>query len=286
MKSLVKFIIILIIGFISNQAIAGWVISEVSSDKFGNKQYQTTFIQNNMIRFETESSVAIINLKTGNITLLFGVYRLYWQGSIKEFKESTLAVFEQKLNNIILTAEPSQKYAAQDLITKLREQYKTADIDTSANFSLKIIKTNIEENIAGFNAVKYNISVDGIIAESIWITDSINPYKEIDIESMISFTNQLKPVKSEKSIEGSSVYLNLIKKGLAVKSQESNPRGGLFTTEVSKVIETNINFELFLPPPNYRKAPLAEIMLITDKTDSQYKRQQEFQRARENPLYD
>ena len=191
MKLFIKYIFLLFIGLSSNQLVAGWVISEVSSDKYDNKQYQTTFIQNNMIRFETQSSVAIIDLKTGNITLLFGLYRLYWQGSIKEFKESTLEIYEQKLHNIIMTAPPSQKIIAQDIIAELRKQYETNDVDTINNISLKIIKTNIIDTISGFKSIKYNIVVDSSFVESIWITDSINPYSDIDIESMISFTKEI-----------------------------------------------------------------------------------------------
>lgn len=287
MKFLLKVFLLITFGIISITVNAGWVISEVRSDKYGNKQFQTTFIQNNMIRFETESSVAILNLKTGNITILFGMYKLYWQGSIEEFKKGTLDVFEQKLQNIIATASPEQKEVAMEIISEIRKGLEKNENDTiTNNLNLKIIKTDIIENVAGFNAMKYNIAIDDSLVESIWITDSITPYKDIDIESMISFTNELKPDKNVNSIDGSSEYLNLIKNGLAVKSQEINPKGGFYTTVVIGVIKTNINIEIFQYPPNYRKAQLTEIMLIRDGDSDQYKLKEEFQRAREHPLYD
>ncbi len=239
-----------------------------------------------MIRFETESTVAIINLKTGNIILLFEEYKLYWQGSIKEFKESTLDVYEQKLNNIIITGDSSQKIAAQNLITKLREQNETVNNDSIAKFKIQIDKTTVIENIAGFNAYKYNIAIDDSLIESIWVTDSINPYRDIDIESMVSFTNELIPGENENSIEGSPEYLNLIKEGLAVKSQEINPQGGLFTTVVTGVLETNIKNELFLPPPNFRKTQLAEIILIIETNSGKPNRNQEFNKAQKESIYD
>ncbi len=286
MNFLLKSYLLILIILVSNQAIAGWVIAEVSSDKFGNKQYQTTFIQNNMIRFENEATVAIINLKTGNIILLFDEYKLYWQGSIKEFKENTLDVYEQKLNNIIITGNSSQKIAAQNLITKLREQNETVNNDSIAKFKIQIDKTTVIENIAGFNAYKYNIAIDDSLIESIWVTDSINPYRDIDIESMVSFTNELIPGDNENSIEGSPEYLNLIKEGLAVKSQEINPQGGFFTTVVTGVLETNIKDELFLPPPNFQKTQLAEIILIVETNSGKPNRNQEFNKAQKESIYD
>jgi len=134
--------------------------------------------------------------------------------------------------------------------------------------------------------VKFDILLNDTVVESIWITDSINPYKDIDIESMVSFTNQLKPFEDNNTIEGSDAYLNLIKTGLAVKSQEVNPIGGFYTTIVTSVIETNINNEIFMPAEGYRKAKLAEIMLMEENKNSTYKLKEEFMNAKENPLYD
>ena len=286
MKLLIKIILLLFIGFSTNTAIAGWVISEVSSDKFGNKQFQTTFIQNNIIRYETESSVAIINLNTNNITLIFGLYRLYWEGTIEEFKEGTMEVFEKKLENIISTAPPEQKEIAKDLIVELRKELAEAKSDTLVDLSLEIVETNIQEQISGFNSVKYDILVKDSLVESIWITDSINPYLDIDLERMVSFTNQLKPDHGNTNIEGSSDYLKLINKGFAIKSQTKNPLGGYYSTIVSSVIEREINVEIFLPSPDYRKALLSEILLINEQNSDSYRLRQEFEKAKSNPLYD
>jgi hypothetical protein len=269
------------------KAYAGWVISEISEDNYGNKQYQTTFIQNSLIRFETESSVAIINLRTAEITLVFGYYKLYWQGTISQFKKSTVEVFEQKLKNIVATADPEQKEIARDLIVKIKKDYEEENSDTiNSPFKINIIYKNKQEVIAGFKSKKYEISTSDSLLETIWITDSINPYKDINIESMISFTNQLKPSQSKNSIEGSDEYLNLIRNGLAMKSTKKNPYGGSTTTVVSSVIETKINPDIFLPPETYRKAELMEIMLLNDNNTQTNKLKEEFNRAKSNPLYD
>jgi len=286
MRSCRKYFIIIIFSLIAKTAFSGWVISEVSSDKFGNKQYQTTFIQDKLIRYETESSVAIIDLETENIILLFGASKLYWEGSIEDFKKETFDVFEQKLQNIIQTADPAQREMARELIAEMKKDTIQSNADSLAAIELKINKTNITENIAGFDAEKYEIFIADSLSQYVWVTDSISPYSNINIESMVSFTRQLSPHESMNSIEGSVDYLNLVNKGLAVKSQEKNPLGGFFTTEVSGVIKTNINLELFAAPPSYRKAQLTEIMMIHDENSEYNKMKQEFQNARENPLYD
>lgn len=286
MKPLTKLIIFCFLYFFSLNLTAGWVISEVSEDNYGNKSYQTTFIQNNIIRFETQSSIAIINLKTSIITIIFSNYKMYWQGTIKDFKKSTNEVFEQKLQNIVATATPEQREIARELIKQIMEDNNTNEDTLLPKVKIKIKYSGIQENIAGFNSKKYEIYSTDSLVEYIWVTDSLKPYKEIDLESMISFTNQLKPTHTNSSVEGSDQYLDLIKNGLAVKSSRILGKYEQQTTSITSVIQSNINEDFFSPPANYRKAELIEIMLLDDQTSPTNKLRDDFNNAKSNPLYD
>ena len=65
-------IFILVFNFMAQ---AGWVITEESTDSYGNKMIQTIFIQDNFVRYETPSSIAIIDLEKKQITLVFPQYQ-------------------------------------------------------------------------------------------------------------------------------------------------------------------------------------------------------------------
>lgn len=265
---------------------AGWVISEVSEDNYGNKSYQTTFIQNNVIRFETQSSIAIIDLKTSIITIIFSNHKLYWEGTIADFKRSTMEVFEQKLQNIVATAPPEQKEIAKELIQQIKEENNTNLDSLQSKAKINIKYSGIQENIAGFNSKKYEIYSADSLVEHIWVTDSLKPYKDIDLESMISFTNQLKPSNINSTVEGTDQYLDLIKNGLAVKSKRTLGRNEQLSTTITSVLQTDINVDFFSPPPTYRKAKLIEIMLMNDGNSPTNKLREDFNNAKSNPLYD
>lgn len=286
MKSITKLFIFCFLCFSSLSLTAGWVISEVSEDNYGNKSYQTTFIQNNVIRFETQSSIAIIDLKTSIITVVFSNHKLYWQGTITDFKKSTMEVFEQKLQNIVATAPPEQKELAKELIEQIREENNLNVDSLQSKAKINIKYSGIKENIAGFNTKKYEIYSSDSLVEYIWVTDSLKPYKDIDLESMISFTNQLKPSNINSTVEGTDQYLDLIKNGLAVKSTRTLRKYEQLTTTVSSVLQTNINEDFFSPPPTYRKAKLIEIMLMNDAISPTNKLREDFNNAKSNPLYD
>jgi len=286
MKSITKLIIFGFLYLSSLNLSAGWVISEVSEDNYGNKSYQTTFIQNNIVRFETQSSIAIINLKTSIITIIFSNHKLYWEGSIADFKKSTMEVFEQKLQNIVATAPPEQKEIAKELIQQIKDDNNANKDSLQLKAKINIKYSGIQENIAGFNSKKYEIYSADSLVEYIWVTDSLKPYKDIDLESMISFTNQLKPSNVNATVEGTDQYLNLIKNGLAVKSSRKLGRYEQLTTTVTSVLQTDINIDFFAPPPTYRKAKLIEIMLMNDNSSPTNKLKEDFNNAKSNPLYD
>ncbi len=286
MKLVPKLFFLCFLCFSTLNLSAGWVISEVSEDNYGNKAYQTTFIQNNVIRFETQSSIAIIDLKTSIITIIFSNHKLYWEGTIADFKKSTMEVFEQKLQNIVATAPPEQKEIAKEIIQKIREENKINADSLQSKSKINIKYTGIEEKITGFNSKKYEIYSADSLVEYIWVTDSLKPYKDIDLESMISFTNQLKPSNINTNIEGTDQYLDLIKNGLAVKSSKTLGRYEQLTTTITSVLQTDINIDFFSPPPTYRKAKLIEIMLMNDGNTPTNKLREDFNNAKTNPLYD
>lgn len=285
MKSITKLIIFGFLCLSSLKLSAGWVISEVSEDNYGNKSYQTTFIQNNVVRFETQSSIAIINLKTSIITIIFSNHKLYWEGTIADFKKSTMEVFEQKLQNIVATAPPEQKEIAKELIQQIKDNNNVNKDSLQLKAKINIKYSGNQENIAGFDSKKYEIYSADSLVEYIWVTDSLKPYKDIDLESMISFTNQLKPSNVNATIEGTDQYLDLIKNGLAVKSSRTLGRYEQLTTTVTSVLQTDINIDFFAPPPTYRKAKLIEIMLMNDNSPVN-KLKEDFNNAKSNPLYD
>ena len=132
-------------------------------------------------------------LKTSIITIIFSNHKLYWEGSIADFKKSTMEVFEQKLQNIVATAPPEQKEIAKELIQQIKDDNNANKDSLQLKAKINIKYSGIQENIAGFNSKKYEIYSADSLVEYIWVTDSLKPYKDIDLESMISFTNQLKP---------------------------------------------------------------------------------------------
>lgn len=255
--SKLRFLILLLL--IPGGTFAGWVITEESKDPFGNKLIQTIFIQNNLIRYETPSSIAIIDLNNDFITIIFSQYRVFWSGTIAELKASSLETYKRQMEEIIVGLPPSERKKFDSIYLEMEKQMlDTTNLLPSNKF--KLVETNNKEEILGYGTIKYNILKDSILIESIWHTTEIQPYNDINIHNMMSFMQQLKPTSGRGILTQIDEYFNLLKSGILLKSVEFLPDGKTYKAIVTNIREVNIVPDFFLPPKNYRKTALTDII--------------------------
>jgi len=238
---------------------AGWVITEESTDPFGNRLIQTTFIQNNLIRHETPTSIAIIDLDNKIITMVFTQYRVYWSGSSDELMQNTMEIYDNQMESMIVGLPETQRKELDSIYNSIKDQMLDST-DFAANQNISVVETDLAQEILGYIAVKYNIIKDSTVIESVWHTTEVQPYNDIDIDNMISFMRQLNQGSVQGNISQTTEYLNLLRRGMLLKSVEFFPDSSKFETTVTNIREINIALDFFLPPDNYRKAELADIL--------------------------
>ncbi len=238
---------------------AGWVIVEDSRDSYGNSLIQTTFIQDNMIRFETPSTIAIIDLNNKIITMIFSQYRVYWSGTTNDLRMNTLAIFDSELEQILIGLPEYKRKEIDSIYSSIKQQ-----ILDSTNYTtderIMVIETDVVDTLLGYNVVMYNILKDSTIRESFWYTTEVQPYNDIDIGDMISFMNQINQGSRPGSVSNTREYLDLLKNGIMLKSVELLYDTNKYETIVTNIREVNIVSDFFLPPPNYREAELSDIL--------------------------
>ncbi len=241
--------------------IAGWVITEQSTDPYGNKFIQTIFIQDNLIRYETPSSIAIIDLKNNYITIIFSQFKVFWSGTIDELKKSSLETYKQQIDEILAGLPPSERKELESLYSEIEQQMMdTTDFVLSKKFELA--KTNDRQEILGYNSIKYNVIADSNVIESLWHTTEIQPYNNINIESMLSFMKHLNPASDKGILTQMDSYFNLLKSGMLLKSVEFLPDSNKYEVIVTNIRDIEILPDFFLPPKNYRKAALLDILSL------------------------
>jgi hypothetical protein len=244
----------------------GWVISEVSSDQFGNKSHQTTFLQNNKVRYESELSIAILDLDKELITLVFPVQKVYWTGTADEFRKGTREAFEAQMKSLIEEASADQKDTYQqfyhDILTKI-ETRDTVRVET--HVSIKDL--NIVDTIESYIVHGYNVYVDSVLNEKIWISFNEAPFQKVDLHKLMDFTSQMAPMNNGINVSNSDQYINLVQKGLVVKTEKYFNGHLATTTKLTLAKEGKISDTFFSAPPMYRKASITEVLEMSAEND-------------------
>lgn len=239
---------------------AGWLISEVSTDSFGNKKFQTTFIQAKQLRFETATSITIIDLEQHTATLIFSEFQAYWSGTVDEFKQHTLDEIKIQVDMVIAHVPESERPYYDELYQKLLNHLNGTV--TQRKPIVQIKKTGISDTISEHLAYEHEVFVDSILRERIWITNDLKPYREINIDALIDFTNQLSPFEIRNNITQSEAYANLLKTGMPLRSVEYDENGVKNSTDVVRIVERELIATLFEVPNNYRKVGLRDILYM------------------------
>jgi len=253
-------ILLIIISLFFHQSLfAGWVIVEESADNFGNHSFQTTFIQHNLVRIEGTTTINILDLNKKELTLIFPSHRSFWKGTPQQLNEQTTQLIKQQFQSLLARAPASQKDTLRKIIQKLDSPDQNAD-STLLLAEVKIQKTGKSLQIDGFKTYEYEVYVDNMLKETLWVTFDKSPYNELDVEKMLSFTRSISPMSKEGLISRSPAYVALLKKGMVVKSIEYHAHGLQQVTQVKRIKQMSISPDIFMPPPGYRLASIEEIM--------------------------
>lgn len=241
---------------------AGWVISEESVDNYGNKSFQTTFIQQNRIRYESSTSVTILDLNDSTITIVFPTLMVYWKGNPDELNEEMFMAFEVQVQSLIAGLPQSEQPAFQQMYDSIKIKLQRSDTGYRVPPSLHLKKTAENLDVGIYHTTAYALYRDSIIKKEFWVASGLNPYEEVDIQRFISLNNRINPYSRRGIAIQAEEYLSLLNSGIIVKSRVYGGADEVLETSVVDYGKVNIPDDFFLPPANYRKVSLAEAFTL------------------------
>jgi len=257
-------VITLVINF---QALAGWVITQQSYDSDEGVEtalIETIYLQDNKMKVVQPGMVTIFNLNEQTITLMSSKKKVYWTGSVADYKKEIKNAMQSAMYEQLKNAPEEQKEMIrkmyQGMIESIENPAKFAG-EEPEEYALEIKKTGERERVAGRLAHQYTISVNGVVKEEAWLSESDRPHEEFDIGKFYDvfgdFTSQ---ASTNAFYQNNEKYIEFSKKGFPLKS--INYYGGYESiSEVTNLERENIDASEFIPPTDYQKVNLVEIGL-------------------------
>lgn len=223
-------------------------------------------MRDTIIRFDRPTSISIINLNTKNITLIFAQHRAYWQGTIAHLQRTTADMARQQLIKLLAYApEPEKPRIKKAIATFDKNQSKPDSLRVYP--SVSVSPTGKTANILGYPVKEYDIRIDSVLKQQIWVTDKVKPYPDSVLDKIILFSKALSPFAIENSLNHSQEYMHLLHNGYILKSVNYTSDGNKIVTTVTRIKKTKIPDAIFRIPPGYVESSLENIMILDMKNN-------------------
>ncbi len=245
----------------------GWFIIEQQEDRFGNFSSQSVFIQDQQIRIENAESVFLLDLVNDQLTLIFPEQKIFWQGQPDQLREAIVIRLKQQVAEILSRLPEYSRDEADSSFRKDLELFEAGLPPTDSLIPVTKEKKNTVDTILGQPTIQYAFYLDSVLLETIWIAKEINPYAGIDRKALREMTSIFHPPIRVAAHRESTQYQQLIENAVVMRSVIPTPIGES-TTEIKQISSIPIPEAFFLPPPDYKKALIEEVISITMDQDA------------------
>ena len=226
----------------------GWVIADADGSR--------TLISDGWIKTidpEGESYSSVFNVKTKQLIIINDDEQVYAQGTIGEYCEAIRTLEDQLKEN--MSAE--QRALMEEFMAE-QEEEEVPDV--------RIEKMGTDK-VAGYDTDRYRVFVNGQIYEEVWLTaDGV-------LEELVELGNEMDRLISDmvdcsiysepgNDPESSEVYMKIMSQGIDLRSVDFVYGEEDTVTEVVSIERENISKSEFLPPADYKKVSLSDIMMM------------------------
>ncbi len=241
---------------------AGWLIIEQQEDRFGNSESQSIFIQDQRIRIETPESVFIIDLQQDLLTLVFPQKMFYWTGHPDTLRMALFDKLAIQVEVMLQHIAENERDSARRTFDRQLLALKSGEQGFMKAIEPTIIQENLTDTILGRLVTPYEILSDSVLLEKVWLSNDLDPYRQIDKEKLRRFTQLFSPPSRVSAFRQSEGFKKLTKNRIVMRSVMPFAYGES-KTEVVALRETNIPAEFFAPPADYRPASVEEVLEVT-----------------------
>src|SRR5215470_14711947 len=214
---------------------AGWVsewtnVATKPNGDAADPQQSSMAISGGKVRVEQPEAITLIDYNTGTFTLMNPQRHAFWSGTVDDYVtqvgHSRMEAMRQKLTDAGRGKE----------VPKVGEN--PAAIDPAKLPPASIINTGLTEKIAGYDAAKYEVKVDGDLFQEFWVAP-IDVSKDLDVDRYLTQQRKIsagmagRAATQFSALYRSDDYRKLLEKTFVVKIKSHHLGGGFERTATS-----------------------------------------------------
>lgn len=242
---------------------AGWVVQwdATATNQKGERltsQQTTQSIAGNRVRMDQPEVVTIVDYGQDRFTMMNPGKQYFWSGSMDDYVRDMTRARQAAMRERIgqATGQKAAEGQAQGEPTP-------RVIDPTKLPPVSITSTGTKEKIAGYEAEKYEVRVDGELFEELWVAP-------IDMSADLSFDRFLaQQLKNSAAMQGKSAdqynalyhapeYRRILEKATILKNVTHHVAGS-FSRTATSVEQRDVPASAFAVPDSYRKVRLGDM---------------------------
>ena len=253
---LIGFVAVLITA-LALPAYAGWVEVDIYGD--------TTYISDGRIKHVPEEVGAmwtIFDANKGTITMVNPAKRSYTVIATAKYCDEMSSMMEGLMEEQMKGMPPEQR-AMMEQMTGRNRASKAPKVSVASKGS--------GGKIAGYDTVKYSVTVDGKPYKDVWVASNASIMKDMRkfMKKVIKMGSEMGdcmqgPLGMGSNPENSKEYLSLMEKGWPMREVRKDGIGvqdGIgVETEVKSLVEKSIPASEFRVPSGYKKVEMRQVM--------------------------
>lgn len=249
------------------EASAGWFIEQVV--KNGDDGRQQVFVESNRMKTlmlepnAQPGSAFIVDLKAETITTVDYRERSYTSGTMDDYIDAVrtlrqtagrqLAEMKKKMEAAMKDMPPEQRHAMEQMMRQHLGQADSGEQDCPER-DLELRPTSQVATIAGFQATRHDLLMDGVLDSQVWLARGITAWREFDLQRLQRFMARMAAVDTCSPGSGGpagAAAWRVVKEGYPVRVVDTSGA----VVEVVKAESRPIPAAEFQPPAGFaRKA--------------------------------
>jgi hypothetical protein len=234
-------LVVLILSGTSQTVNAGWLMVEQEGD--------TSLISNGRLKSSAEGISWILDGPGNKMIFIDGNRKAYASGSVENYCQATATLVDEAMQGLAI----EQRKALEEMIQQ------------SQNDAGHLVSVSVVGDggvVAGLKTVKYRVQVDGELYKEIWLATApalLREFKPL-IPLLQKFGSCANTFGTEFMPENSAEYLNLMERGVEVKSIIYTDNSPEPVTEMVKVENKALPETEFSIPPDYRTMSFEQML--------------------------
>lgn len=258
-------------------ALAGWVIDQQTKGREGRQQVSVQSNQMKTVMVTPDGkphNAVIIDANTKTITLVDYQQQQYMSATTQEYVEvmkdvrqalaPKLAEAMKKMQESMKDKPPEQRAMMEQMMKSQMAKLQPSSQDCPEPPKVEVRKTDQQETISGYTAVRYDILSDGKPQSEVWITKDISVWKDFDPKKMQEFAADMAKMtacggeRGRGGMFGSDPIFKLASEGYPVRTIDHGGSG--VTVEVVKAENKSVAATEFQPPSGFARKTLQEMV--------------------------